>query len=184
MNLRVALILLIFVIWCILGLWWYHDQVICNCNNQPAVAALPAVDSLKKDTVQKIKPIDTVHQLAKTDSTTSIKTDDKLIVYFPVNSTKNNPDKETLGHIKEMIQEANKSGKNLSITGHSDAQGKPSTNLELSMKRANRLKDLFVENGAKADQIKTFAKGQTEPIADNASPEGRSKNRRAEVVLQ
>jgi OOP family OmpA-OmpF porin len=121
--------------------------------------------------------------VAKPDSTTSVKSHDTLLVYFPVNSTNDNLDNQTLTHIKEIISEATKSGKSIQITGHSDSQGPADKNLVLGLKRANRLKDLFIEKGVQEGRIKVFSKGQTQPIGDNATAEGRAKNRRAEVVL-
>jgi len=182
MNLRVLLILFVFLIWCLLALWWYHDHVICNCTSNSGTA-IAKIDSVKKDSVV-IKSADSAKISPRPDSTTSVKLHDTLLVYFPSNSIQNNPDKNTMNHIHEMIKEAQSSGKSLEITGHSDSQGKPEKNMELGLKRANRLKDLFNEMGAKSVQIKTLSKGQTEPLGDNSSPEGRAKNRRATVVLQ
>jgi len=180
MNLRVLLILFLFIILCLTGLWWYHDQVICNCVS-PAVLSEPKKDSIP-DTTKKI--VDTLKPKISADSTTSIMKEGKLVVYFPVNSVKNNPDKITIQRIEDLAKSVKGNGKIILITGHSDSQGKPEQNMELGLKRANKLKDLMIEHGANSNQIKTISKGQTEPISTNDTPEGRALNRRAEVILQ
>jgi outer membrane protein OmpA-like peptidoglycan-associated protein len=118
------------------------------------------------------------------DSTTSVMANGKLIVYFPTNSTKNIFDSQTEKNIADIVAMANSSGKTLFISGHTDSQGNPDKNLLLSQNRANKLRDLLIGRGVKAAQIKTVGKGQTEPIADNASADGRALNRRAEVIFQ
>jgi outer membrane protein OmpA-like peptidoglycan-associated protein len=118
------------------------------------------------------------------DSTTSIMANGKLIVYFPSNSTKNTFDRQTEKNIADIVSIANSSGKTLYISGHTDTQGKPDKNLVLSQNRADKLKDILVKRGVKADQIKTEGKGQTDPISDNGTAQGRAFNRRAEVIIQ
>ncbi len=73
--------------------------------------------------------------------------------------------------------------KKLSVVGHTDGDGTHATNDPLSIKRANILKDMMVEEGFSASQLITSGKGKREPIASNDSPEGRAKNRRATIGL-
>ncbi len=71
----------------------------------------------------------------------------------------------------------------LKLSGHTDNEGSPEKNLALSEKRANAVKNYLVKKGAKADKIITEWFGQTQPIADNATPAGRQKNRRVEMKI-
>lgn len=71
----------------------------------------------------------------------------------------------------------------LKLSGHTDNQGSPDKNMLLSEKRANAVKRYLVTKGAKADKILTEWFGQTAPIADNATPAGRQKNRRVEMKI-
>lgn len=118
------------------------------------------------------------------DSTTSVLADGKLIIYFPTNSTKNTFDRQTEKNIADIVSIANSSGKTLYISGHTDSQGQADKNLVLSQNRADKLKNILVGRGVKAEQIKTEGKGQTVPISDNGTAEGRALNRRAEVIIQ
>lgn len=71
------------------------------------------------------------------------------------------------------------------ITGHTDNTGNAEQNLHFfGMKRAEALRDYMVKQGVPAGQIRCESKGQTEPIADNATREGRAQNRRANIRFE
>jgi len=69
------------------------------------------------------------------------------------------------------------------ITGHSDATGTETKNLELSLARAQAVVDYLVARGASADQLLPNGAGAAFPIADNATRHGREQNRRIEFSL-
>lgn len=69
------------------------------------------------------------------------------------------------------------------IEGHTDSQGSEATNQELSERRANSVRDFLVRKGIPSEQIEAVGMGESNPIADNASAEGRANNRRVEIVL-
>lgn len=69
------------------------------------------------------------------------------------------------------------------IVGHTDNVGNEKDNFRLSQERAKSVHDALVFKGIPADKIKYEGKGDTQPIADNTSEEGRSKNRRTELVI-
>ena len=71
----------------------------------------------------------------------------------------------------------------LKLSGHTDNEGDATKNFNLSEKRANAVKSYLVKKGAKGDKIITEWFGQTMPIADNATPAGRQKNRRVEMKI-
>lgn len=71
----------------------------------------------------------------------------------------------------------------LKISGHTDNQGKAQSNLILSKKRAEAVRDYLMSKGISADRFKVEWFGQTRPIADNKTPEGRQKNRRVEMLI-
>jgi outer membrane protein OmpA-like peptidoglycan-associated protein len=66
----------------------------------------------------------------------------------------------------------------IKITGHTDNVGNDAYNLDLSRRRAESVKKFFITNGIGEIVITTDGKGETEPIADNNTAEGRAKNRR------
>ena len=72
---------------------------------------------------------------------------------------------------------------NILIIGHTDATGADSYNLSLSDRRAEAVKSYALANGISASRLTTEGRGETEPIADNSTEEGKSLNRRVEVVI-
>jgi len=69
------------------------------------------------------------------------------------------------------------------ITGHTDAVGTDEDNQILSEGRANAVRNDLIERGVKAERIEAEGKGETEPIADNETEEGRALNRRVEFTI-
>ena len=69
----------------------------------------------------------------------------------------------------------------LQIAGHTDSKGDPKKNMKLSKDRAESVKKYLTEKGVDASRLKAEWYGQTKPIATNATPEGRQKNRRVEM---
>ncbi len=73
---------------------------------------------------------------------------------------------------------------NAEIHGHADTRGPLGYNIALSRKRANTLRDLFVDRYKIAkSRFTLFAHGSKNPIASNATPQGRAKNRRGVVIV-
>ena len=68
------------------------------------------------------------------------------------------------------------------IAGHTDSQGSDQYNLALSYDRAKAVLSYLVMRGIDASRLVARGYGETRPIADNQTAEGRSKNRRVEVV--
>ncbi|MCM4150960.1 OmpA family protein [Arenibacter sp. N53] len=79
--------------------------------------------------------------------------------------------------ISQVLQEEN--GMNLTITGHTDADGPEDANLSLSQKRADAVKNALVNvYGISDGRLQIQGKGESEPIADNNTPDGKAQNRR------
>ncbi len=72
----------------------------------------------------------------------------------------------------------------LRIEGHTDNVGNKASNLQLSKGRAAAVKSALVTRGIAADRLTTEGFGDTKPVADNATSEGRAQNRRVELVKQ
>lgn len=81
------------------------------------------------------------------------------------------------------ILKAHEADWTLKLSGHTDNEGNADKNMLLSEKRAKAVKAYLVKKGAKDDKIITEWFGQTMPIADNATPAGRQKNRRVEMKI-
>ncbi|MFC5047844.1 OmpA family protein [Aquimarina hainanensis] len=72
---------------------------------------------------------------------------------------------------------------NFSIEGHTDSQGRATTNQRLSESRANSVKDFLVNNGIDQSRLSAKGYGEEKPIATNATRAGRKQNRRVEINL-
>jgi len=70
------------------------------------------------------------------------------------------------------------------VEGYTDSQGGAAYNQDLSLHRAQAVRDYLVTRGIAADRITAQGFGLTNPIADNKSPEGRANNRRVQIVVQ
>jgi OOP family OmpA-OmpF porin len=74
--------------------------------------------------------------------------------------------------------------KKVALEGHTDSIGTEQYNQGLSERRANSVKDYLTKRGVDAGKISTRGFGETRPIADNKTAEGRAKNRRVEIKVQ
>lgn len=74
-------------------------------------------------------------------------------------------------------------GAEIKIEGHADNEGTTVYNKRLSMRRVQRAVKYLTDNGVTASRIQTEAFGDTKPIADNTTEEGRAKNRRVEIHI-
>jgi len=68
--------------------------------------------------------------------------------------------------------------------GHTDSIGSDAYNQGLSERRAQAVYDYLVSNGIDSNRLSVRGYGEASPIADNATREGRQRNRRTELVVQ
>jgi outer membrane protein OmpA-like peptidoglycan-associated protein len=73
--------------------------------------------------------------------------------------------------------------RSVKISGHTDNTGNEAHNVTLSKRRADVVAEYIVNSGIDIKRVKTSGLGSTKPLADNASEEGRKKNRRVELLL-
>lgn len=119
------------------------------------------------------------------DMRSKLMTEGKIVsygLYFDTGSDKLKPESYgTLKSITDVLKE-NPDVK-ITIVGHTDSDGKPESNLDLSKRRAESVKSAIVKNfEIKAERIFTDGKGSSESIAPNDNAENKSKNRRVEFI--
>ncbi len=71
----------------------------------------------------------------------------------------------------------------ITVKGYTDSQGSDEINKTLSEKRASAVKDYLAKGGVPDTTLSTVGMGKENPVADNTSTEGRSKNRRVEIEI-
>jgi outer membrane protein OmpA-like peptidoglycan-associated protein len=86
-----------------------------------------------------------------------------------------------LSEVADALKQSNAA---LTIEGHTDAQGPDAYNEELSLRRAEQVRDFLVAQGVPWDRVSVRGLGEYRPVASNSTPEGRANNRRVEIVLQ
>ena len=72
----------------------------------------------------------------------------------------------------------------VTTTGHTDSVGSAAGNARLANRRARAVKAYLIAKGIDPSLIRTEARASGAPVADNATPQGRAKNRRAEVIFE
>jgi outer membrane protein OmpA-like peptidoglycan-associated protein len=72
----------------------------------------------------------------------------------------------------------------ITVTGHTDSFGSDSANFELSRRRAEAVRRYLIEVAKMpAFRISAVGYGETQPVASNATEEGRARNRRIDVFI-
>jgi len=86
--------------------------------------------------------------------------------------------------LQQVVDALKEDKRSITILGHTDDVGKDEANMQLSQRRADAVKSFLTSHGIPAERVKAQGMGESQPIADNTSPEGRANNRRVEIVLE
>lgn len=90
---------------------------------------------------------------------------------------------DKLARVAEVLQQQDPS-KKIVVEGHTDSVGTDADNAKLSQSRADAVRTFLVTKGVESDRISAVGKGESQPIADNKTPEGRANNRRVEIIIK
>lgn len=112
-----------------------------------------------------------------------LETADATLVYFPYNSTRRLKNATVEKYLQQLATRVKASKEKVTITGHTDATSSASFNMQLGLQRAEVIRDYLIDLGVPRSQLTTRSKGETQPIADNATAAGRAKNRRTEITI-
>ncbi len=104
-------------------------------------------------------------------------------VLFETNKSELLPNaRERLNQVADALK--NVEGRSLVVEGHTDSTGSEDYNQQLSEKRARSVREYLVTRGVREDLIRAEGKGESSPVANNASTEGRANNRRVEIIVE
>jgi outer membrane protein OmpA-like peptidoglycan-associated protein len=162
-------------------LWLLRCFLFGDCGNENSNPKV--VERIVHDTIyiEKDSNVDTVTYVDETTNTTV-----KMLSLPNVQFEKN---KAIL--LKSSIPQLNELAAYLienkdidaEIIGHTDADGDAEANRNLSQERAEEVRQYLLQNGVEARRVKATGKGESEPVAENTTAEGRAMNRRVEVKL-
>ena len=103
-------------------------------------------------------------------------------IYFKIESANLEPGSlTTLQKLLKMMDE--NPAIIIEIAGHTDSTGTKEFNLSLSKKRAESVASYLIQNGVSSKRIRTAGYGDTKPLANDSTEEGRRKNRRTEITI-
>ena len=91
--------------------------------------------------------------------------------------------KEQIKAYREKAQAELSSANKIRITGYTDNTGAPDYNAKLSQQRAEAVRAHLISIGIDPNKIEATGAGETKPIAENSTKEGRAKNRRVEIEV-
>lgn len=74
-------------------------------------------------------------------------------------------------------------GVGVEIAGHTDSDGDAGYNQDLSERRANTVRDYLVSKGVSGSRLSAAGYGESQPVADNATAQGKAQNRRVELRI-
>lgn len=103
-------------------------------------------------------------------------------VLFKTNTSTLLPDAEK--RLNDIAVALKEDKRNIVVYGFTDSTGTDAVNQKLSEDRAASVRSYLVKQGVPSERITSEGKGKSDPIADNATPEGRANNRRVEIVLK
>ncbi len=70
------------------------------------------------------------------------------------------------------------------VIGHTDNTGSAGYNQDLSSRRASAVAGVLLEQGVAPSRVRSFGRGENEPVASNLTPQGRQQNRRVEIIIR
>lgn len=104
-------------------------------------------------------------------------------VFFDTGQTTIKPESHPLLDEVADVMKAHPEVKHVVVEGHTDDQGGTDFNLQLSQGRAEAVRTYLMGKGVAGDRLEAKGYGESRPIADNKTAEGREANRRVEFVI-
>jgi outer membrane protein OmpA-like peptidoglycan-associated protein len=119
----------------------------------------------------------------KQEDSAIIESDQDVILLFPFNSTERERDAKVDAYLKELCEKHKTTNATFNIVGHTDDFGSDESNQAFGLARATTVSRILVSNGIAVSRIQTSSKGESEPVADNGTDEGRHQNRRVVITV-
>lgn len=172
---KLFLVGITFFLWSVGSTYWYVCKIKSLCHDTGRT-----VESVENKDVSVV-PLDTsvLKKEIKEDMDLSVP------ISFKLGSPEPDLNQEQEDFLTALADYMLKNeSKTLVLIGHTDDIGEETKNLKLGAVRAESLKNYLVVKGVKANRIETTSKGESSPLTDNSTPEGREKNRRVEFIFK
>jgi outer membrane protein OmpA-like peptidoglycan-associated protein len=146
----------------------------------------PGTTNLMNAKPDQIQPNDLIQALT-VGRQTAIVPSAKPKVLLPINFESGSAEltaqsKQLLDRLIQALQSPDLQASRFKIEGHTDSIGSAPYNQGLSERRAHSVSAYLEAGGVPASRLQTVGRGMSDPIADNATAEGRRQNRRVEVI--
>jgi len=170
--------ILLFLIWSSLSTWYYVRHV-SDFGDGPEVSLEVPIPETQPETDSTV----VAENEAEKEITPLLPED--FIVHFAFDRSDFKPGEEISRFFSACkVYLEKEPGAMLDIAGHADATGTTTYNQALGMMRAESVKSYFVGQGIPAERIETSSLGESEPVADNATPQGKAENRRTVIIIK
>jgi len=141
------------------------------CQTVPRTAARFSPAQVAALTAADFKPVGANYELGLNER----------LLFDIDSSTLSPPARATIDHLTSVLTQVGIHG--AAVEGHTDSTGTFTHNRELSKRRAEVVKAELVTAGMTEAAVRTVGKGESQPIASNATTEGRAQNRRVVIVV-
>jgi len=176
---------------CVRSINWTPEDAIEGCDGKPIKpkpAAAPVVAAVPADS-DGDGVTDDMDKCPDSPSDKPVDADGCTIVSVVLEDVQfeSNSSELTAGSSESLDKVVNAMNEydqlRIEIQAHTDNMGEASYNLSLSEKRANSVRDYLIAQGVAANRMEVKGYGETQPIADNSTRDGRAKNRRVELKV-
>lgn len=158
-----------FVIWSFFSVWLYNDVLLPVIKKPLPVQTIPEPQSNVADSLAQLKA----------------SVPGPLLIRFEFDKSIFKPDPQTDNSVAALRAWLEKYPSSvLTVTGHADMVGTPEYNLKLGHERARVVRIYLESMGIAGSKMILGSKGETEPVADYLTDEGRAKNRRTEISIK
>ena len=117
------------------------------------------------------------------DTVEIVEVDNTITILFPYGSSVREPDPRVDKYLAKLATRLSQTEETVSITGHTDSAGSVEFNQQLGLARAKHIQAILIDKGVAAGRLSVDSKGESEPVASNATEEGSRQNRRVVLVL-
>lgn len=150
-----------------------HDAVLAQHEQK--------LTDLSKESQEALQRANDAEKLAQGKLLYEVTLTDDKVKFASGKANLTDAGKEVIDNFISQLKAENKNVY-IEIQGHTDNQGSEDYNLKLGQQRADAVRQYLSENGIPLHRISTISYGETRPISDNKTKDGRSANRR--VVIQ